>query len=101
MLFRGRRQRWALGRAAFKASAAQKEQVEATAQAMEAELLALRREMSELPGANPLCPQCGEGRMVMRSVITHGGWHKLWVCDHCGHKETLTDLPRKSVADVT
>jgi hypothetical protein len=99
MLFRRTRERWALGRAAFAAAVEVRDDVERIAEETEVEMLALRKQISDLPGASPLCPRCN-GRLVMRSVKEGLNWWKLWICDECGFRATLSDIPRKSLEDA-
>lgn len=53
-----------------------------------------RRKFATLPGANPVCPECG-GRLEMKPVHSRSGWHTLWVCDDCRFRGSLSDLPRR------
>ncbi|MGH2371831.1 MAG: hypothetical protein ACRDI2_26970 [Chloroflexota bacterium] len=96
LFFRKTRRRWALGRAAFQAVQDVGPSVKQGIEETRAEALDLRRQISELPGASPLCPRCN-GRLVMKRSKEPTGWFKLWICHGCGYKDTLTDLPRRSL----
>jgi hypothetical protein len=98
VLFRKTRERWATGRAAFEASQRVGPEVERIIEETRSEFLDLRRQISELPGAPPLCPSC-EGHLTMRSFRGRDGWYKAWACDDCRIQRTLSELPRASLAD--
>lgn len=95
MIFARRRARKAFdGEMAAAVQAAQM-RVEKAARNLEADYKGLRRRISELPGADPICPTCG-GRLVMRRTKRGRNWWQLWICRN-GHTATLSDLPRRKV----
>jgi predicted RNA-binding Zn-ribbon protein involved in translation (DUF1610 family) len=66
---------------------------------IEREVQVARERLTELPGTDPVCPRCS-GQLIMRSVKEGRNWWRLWVCRRCGHRATLTELPRGSIADA-